>query len=191
MLAHNQSGLLNAAHLARGLAVEGKTIARYLDLLVDLLLVRRLMPWYSNTGKRLVKAPKVFVRDSGITHALLGLTDRESLLGHSIAGASWEGYVTENLINAAPENTACYFYRTSAGAEIDLLLEFPGRELWAIEIKRGLLPKIERGFHHARDDLKPTKCFVVYAGKERYPLTKGIEAISLSVLAMLLSEKAA
>jgi predicted AAA+ superfamily ATPase len=138
MLAHVQGGLFNAAQLARGLAVDGKTVVRYVDLLADLMLVRRLQPLQSNTGRRLVKAPRVFVRDSGIVHALLNIADEESLLGHPVVGASWEGFVIENLIAAAPMRVVPLFYRTGAGAEIDLLLEIPGHGLWAIEIKRGL-----------------------------------------------------
>ena len=187
MLAHGQSTLLNAAQLARGLAVDGKTVARYLDLLVDLLLVRRLAPWHANAGKRLVRSPRVFVRDSGLVHLLLGIGDREALLGHPVAGLSWEGFVTETLINSAPLRTVPSFYRTGAGAEIDLLLEIPGEGLWAVEIKRGLAPKLEKGFHHARADLRPDRSFVLYAGEERYPLTEGVEAISLAALAGILA----
>ena len=138
MLAHVQGGLFNAAQLARGLAVDGKTVVRYLDLLVDLMLVRRLPPFQANVGKRLVKAPKVYVRDSGIVHALLNIGDYEGLLGHPVSGTSWEGFVIENLIAAAPMRTEPLFYRTAAGAEVDLLLEIPKHGLWAIEIKRGL-----------------------------------------------------
>ena len=183
MLAHVQGGMLNAAQLARGLAVDGKTIARYLDLMVDLLVVRRLPPFHANVGKRLVKSPKIYLRDSGTVHALLGLDDHEAVLGHPVAGGSWEGFVVENLLSAAPERTVPSFYRTSAGAEIDLLLEMPGTELWAIEIKRGLSPNLEKGFHHARADLKPTRSFIVYSGKERYPKADGVEAIGLRELA--------
>jgi len=187
MLAHGQSTLLNGAQLARGLAVDGKTVARYLDLLVDLLLVRRLAPWHANIRKRLVKSPKVLVRDSGLVHALLGIGDREALLGHPVVGMSWEGFVTETLINAAPDRTVPSFYRTGAGAEIDLLLDIPGHGLWAVEIKSGLSPRLEKGFHHARADLQPDHCFVVYAGEERYPLREGVEAIGLTTLAGLLA----
>lgn len=183
MLAHVQSGQFNAAHLARGLAVDGKTVMRYLDLLVDLMLVRRLPPFQANIGKRLVKSPKVFVRDSGIVHALLGISDLESLLGHPVAGASWEGFVIENLVAAAPLSTVALFYRTAAGAEIDLLLEIPGHGLWAIEIKRGLTARPEKGFFIACDDLKPDKRFVVNSGNERYAISEGLEAISLRELA--------
>jgi hypothetical protein len=183
MLAHNQSELLNAANLARALAIDNKTVARYLDLLVDLLLVRRLQPWHSNAGKRLVKSPKVYVRDSGIVHALLRLPTREDILGHPVVGGSWEGFVVESLLAAAPEGTDASFYRTPAGAEIDLLLTLPGDAPWAIEIKRGSAPKVGRGFHQACADLKPAKTFVVYGGTERFPLDSRIEAIGLSELA--------
>ena len=187
MLAHMQGGLLNAAQLARGLAVDGKTVARYLDLLVDLLLVRRLPPFHANVGKRLVKSPKVYVRDSGIVHTLLGLDDRDAVLGHPVAGGSWEGFVLENLLSAAPERVRPWFYRTAAGAEIDLVLQMPGGELWAVEIKRGLAPRLDKGFHHARHDLKPTRSFVVYSGVERYPRSEAVEVISLGELASLLA----
>jgi predicted AAA+ superfamily ATPase len=182
MLAHNQSELLIAANLARALSVDGRAIARYLDLLVDLLLVRRLTPWHLNVGKRLVKAPKVYVRDSGLVHALLGLPDLEDLLGHPVTGGSWEGFVIESLLAAAPDGTDASFYRTSAGAEIDLVLALPGNRLWAIEIKRGSAPKLERGFHHACADLNPANRFVVYGGSERYPLNPRTEAVSLAEL---------
>lgn len=188
MLAHAQGGLFNAAHLARGLAVDGKTVGRYLDLLVDLMLVRRLQPFQSNIGKRMVKSPKVFVRDSGIVHALLNIGDEEALLGHPVAGASWEGFAMENLVGAAPLRTVPLFYRTAAGAEIDLLLEIPGHGLWAIEIKRGLSARPAKGFYVACEDLKPERCFVVNSGSERYPVSAGVEAIGVTELAAMLAE---
>jgi uncharacterized protein len=187
MLAHAQGGLLNAANLARGLAVDGKTIARYVDLLSDLMLVRRLQPFQSNIGKRLVKAPRVFIRDSGIVHALLNIGDEESLLGHPVAGPSWEGFAMENLVAAAPERSVPLFYRTAAGAEIDLLLEIPGHGLWAIEIKRGLSARPEKGFIIAREDVKPAKSFVVNSGTERYRVGEGVDAIGLKEIAMILA----
>ncbi|MCA3131123.1 MAG: ATP-binding protein [Rhodocyclaceae bacterium] len=187
MLAHGQGTLLNVAEIARSLAVDGKTVARYLDLLVDLLLVRRLAPYHVNVGKRLVKAPKVYVRDSGLAHALLGIGDHEALLGHPVAAASWEGFVIENLIAAAGPDTVPGFYRTSAGAEIDLVLERPGGERWVVEIKRSSAPTLSRGFHSAREDLKPGRSFVVYAGTERYPVAQGVEAIGPRELAGVLA----
>jgi hypothetical protein len=187
MLAHVQGGLFNAALLARGLAVDGKTVTRYLDLLTDLMLVRRLQPFASNVGKRLIKAPKVFVRDSGIVHALLNIANEESILGHPVAGASWEGFVIENLIAAAPAHSVPLFYRSAVGAEIDLLLEIPGHGLWAVEIKRGLSARPEKGFYLACEDVKPTRSFVVNSGTERYAITLGVEAISLKEMASVLA----
>ena len=181
MLAHRQSGLLNAAEFARALGVDGKTVASYLDLLVDLLLVRRLEPWHANISKRLVKSPRIYVRDSGIVHTLLGLTTLEDVLGHPVAGASWEGFVIETLVAAAPAGTQAHFYRSAAGAEIDLLLTLPGGALWAIEIKRSLTPSLARGFHQACVDLNPARRLVIYPGSEAYPLADGIEIMPLPV----------
>lgn len=184
MLAHNQGTLLNASKLASGLGVSPPTVNNYIGLLCDLLLVRRLPPFHANIGKRLVKSPKTYVRDSGLIHALLGIEDFDELLGHPVVGHSWEGFVVENLLAVAPERTRASFYRTARGAEIDLLLELGGKHgKWAIEIKRSLSAKVERGFRVAMDDLKPDRAFVVYPGRERYPKDKHIEAISLRELA--------
>ena len=188
MLAHNQGQLLNASRLASSLSTSATTISSYIDLLVDLLLVRRLPPLHANTKKRLVKAPRIYVRDSGITHALLGLADYNQLSGHPVFGASWEGFVIENLLSVAPTRTKASFYRTSAGAEIDLILELPGGEKWAVEIKSGLEPKLQKGFYNALEDIKPDRSFVVYAGSDRYPITEKTDAISLIELAQELTE---
>ena len=145
-------------------------MTRYVDLLSDLLLVRRLQPFHRNSGKRLVKSPKVYVRDSGRVHALLGLCTFNDVAGHPVSGASWEGMVIENLLAAAPERTTASFYRTAAGAEIDLLLEIPAHGLWAIEIKRSLSARPEKGFHIACQDLQLDRRFVVNAGLEQYPV---------------------
>lgn len=182
MLAHNQGQLLNGAQLARSLGVSPQTVTRYIDLLVDLLLVRRLPPLTSNVGKRLVKSPKVYVRDCGHVHALLGLATFHDVLGHPIVGASWEGLVIENLLAVAPARTDATFYRTSAGAEVDLVLTFAGGQRWAVEIKRSLSPSLERGFHHAREDLQPDQSWVVYPGHDRYPKADGVEVIGLREL---------
>ena len=179
MLAHHQGGMLNVAHLSRNLGVDVKTVQSYIDLLCDLLLVRRLAPWHTNTGKRLVKAPKVYVRDSGLVHALLNIETKETLLSHMVVGASWEGFCIETLLACAPKGVTGYFYRTGGGAEIDLLLTWPGGELWAIEIKRSSAPKVERGFHSACDDLNPSQKWAVYPGQESYPISADIQAISL------------
>lgn len=188
MLAHGQGTLLNAAKLAASLGISSPTVAGYIDLLVDLLLVRRLRPYHANVKKRLVKSPKIYVRDSGITHALLGIEDYTALAGHPVAGASWEGFVIENLLAAAPLGTVASFYRTQAGAEVDLLLELPGQTApWAVEIKLGMAPALSRSFHNARQDIHPAKAFLVYSGSERYPLAADVEAISLQELARLLA----
>jgi len=183
MLAHNQGGLLNTAQFSRNLGVDVKTVNSYLDLLVDLMLVRRLPPWHANIGKRLVKSPKVYVRDSGLVHALLAIPDKESLLAHPVVGQSWECFVIENLLAAGMGNVQGFFYRTGGGAEIDLLLLWPDGSLWAVEVKRSLSPKLERGFYAACTDLNPAKKFVVYPGAERYRIASDIEAISLAALA--------
>lgn len=189
MLAHSQGSLLNASRLANGLGISAQTVTRYIDLLADLLLRRRLPPYRANVGKRLVKSPKVYVRDSGLVHALLGIADYNPLAGHPVIGASWEGFAIENLLASAPEGTQASFFRTSAGAEIDLVLELPGRSgLWAIEIKRGSSATPRRGFHNAREDLNPARSFVVYSGEGRYPIARDIEAIGLRELAALLQQ---
>ena len=180
MLAHDQGGLLNAAKLAAGLGVSGQSVARYLDLLVDLMLVRRLPPWHANVGKRLVKSPKVYIRDPGLTHALLGLETREALLGHPVVGGSWEGFCIENLIAAAPRGTEASFYRSSAGAEIDLILKLPDHRLWAIEVKRTTAPKVTRGFHIAADDLAVAERLLVYAEDREVPGQGGVRAMPLA-----------
>ena len=190
MLAHAQGTLLNASKLASGLSVSAPTVTGYIDLLVDLLLVRRLQPFYANVRKRLVKSPKVYVRDSGVVHALLGIADHNSLAGHPVVGASWEGFVIENLLSAASPGTKASFYRTSAGAEVDLVLELLGsRGPWAIEIKHSLSASLSRGFRNALEDIKPERSFVITAGSDRYPVAKDVEAIGLRDMVSFLREQ--
>jgi predicted AAA+ superfamily ATPase len=188
MLAHGQGSLLNAAELGRSLGVDGKTVGRYLDLLVDLLLVRRLPPLLANVGKRLVRSPKVLVRDSGLVHDLLGLGDADAVLGHPVAGASWEGFVIETLLAVAPQGCQGWFYRTAAGAEIDLVLEWSPQRRWAIEVKRSLSPRLGKGFHQARADLQPERTFVLTPSATRYPLADGVEVMGLAELAAVLRQ---
>lgn len=182
MLAHNQGQTHNAAALARGLDVNGVTIARYLDLLVDLLLVRRLQPWTSNLGRRLVKAPKVYIRDSGVCHALLGIETVDDLFGHPVVGGSWEGFVVENVVGVLPARASCGYYRTSGGAEVDLVVDLGGGRIWALEIKRSSAPKVSRGFHSACEDLRPARRFVVHGGNESFPLTKDVRAVTVRAM---------
>ena len=179
MLAHRQGGLLNASRLAASMDVSAPAIKRYVDLLVDLMLVRRLPPYFANVGKRLVKAPKVYIRDSGVLHTLLGLATLDDVLSHPVVGPSWEGFAIENLIAAAPFGTVPWFYRTTAGAEIDLLLQLPDQQLWAIEIKRTTAPRTSRGFVLAANDLAAARRFVVYSGAEEFPLSAETTAAPL------------
>ena len=178
MLAHNQGALLNASALAASLGINVRTLQRYLDLLVDLLLVRRLQPWTTNAQKRLVRSPKTYLRDSGLVHALLSIATPDDLLGHPIVGASWEGFVIENLLSAAPEWVQASFYRTQAGSEIDLVLEFSPTRRWAIEIKRAITnPKPSKGFHIGCDDLNVERRLCVYSGTRAYPQPHGVETL--------------
>jgi predicted AAA+ superfamily ATPase len=178
MLAHNQGQMLNAAQIANGLGVSGHTVARYLDIMVDLLLVRRLQPWAANAKKRLVRTPKVYVRDSGLLHALLGIHNQEELLGHPVVGASWEGMLVENILDSLPATARPTFYRTSAGAEIDLVIEFSAKQRWAIEIKRSLSdPRPSKGFYIGCEDLKASRRIVLYPGEEAYPLDAKTEVM--------------
>ncbi len=187
MLAHKQGGLLEVSQLGKNLMIDAKTVHRYLDLLVDLMLLRRLQPWHSNVGKRLVKSPKLYIRDSGLVHALLGIATADALLSHPVVGNSWEGFALETLLNAAPINTTSGFYRTSNGAEVDLLLDMPGQGVWAIEVKRGPAAKPRRGFYSACEDLQPARKFMVHARADRFPIGDGVEAMGLGELARLLA----
>jgi hypothetical protein len=178
MLAHSQGGLLNAQRLAASLGVAWHSAAHYLDLMVDLLLIRRLQPWSSNEGKRLVKSPKIYVRDSGLLHALLNLPTLHDLLGHPVAGESWEGHAIEAILAAAPSARA-YFYRTATGAELDLVLEFSATRRWAFEFKRSLAPQVGKGFHIACDDIDASRRILVYPGQEAFPAKGSIEVMPL------------
>lgn len=188
MLAHKQGTPINSSQLAQNLDISSVTVTRYLDLMVDLLLIRRLKPWTSNIGKRLIKTPKIYVRDSGVTHALLNIISYNSLLGHPVVGASWESFVIENIMSVIPSGVQAFYYRTTGGAEIDLVLEFWGREIWAIEIKRSSSPKLSKGFHNACNDINPDRKFVVYSGSDRFSIGNDIIAISLLSLMNCITE---
>ncbi len=192
MLAHNQGQMLNAAQLASGLGVSGHTVARYLDIMVDLLLVRRLQPWATNSKKRLVRTPKVYVRDTGLLHALLNIRDQEDLLGHPVVGASWEGMIIENILDMCPPRARPTFYRSASGAEIDLVIEFGAKERWAIEIKRSISnPGPSKGFYIGCEDIKASRQFVLYPGAERFRFDPKTEVMPLQTfLKELLLERA-
>jgi len=188
MLAHTQSGILNAHRLAQSLGVGGHAVAHYLDLMVDLLLVRRLQPWTANVGKRLIKSPKIYLRDSGLLHALLGLTTLDDLLGHPVAGPSWEGFALEAILAAAPEGAKAYFYRSAAGHEIDLVVEFSASRRWAFEFKKSLAPIVEKGFYIGCEDVKAKRRLLVYPGTEVYPSRGGVEVMPLLAAVQAIQE---
>ncbi|MCY4420864.1 MAG: ATP-binding protein [Gammaproteobacteria bacterium] len=179
MISNDQGELFNAQRYARSLGVSGHTVSHYLDVLHKLLMLRVLRPWYANTGKRLVKSPRPYVRDSGILHALLGLRTMDDLLSHPVAGKSWEGFVIENLISSTTGRANPYFYRTGAGAEIDLVLEFAPGKCWAIEIKLSSAPTVDRGFYNATDDIGAERRILVHKGKDLFPMRHGVEAMPL------------
>ena len=178
MLAHCQGQLWNASRIAGSLGVDSKTARRYLDVLEDTFMIRQLPPLHANLKKRLVKSSKVYLRDTGLLHALFGIQTHEQLLGHPVAGASWEGWCIEQVLSIVRPNTAAYFYRTLAGAEIDLVLQPPaGEPPIAIEAKFSLDPRPARGFWSALEDLHPARSFIVYPGMEFYPLAENVWAL--------------
>lgn len=183
MLAHSQGALPNASRLAGSLGVSTNTVTRYLDPLADLLLIRRLPPLAANIGKRLVKSPKVYLRGSGLVHALLGLPSLDAVAGQPVAGASFEGFAIENRLAVAPDLTDACFFRTAAGAGTDLVLDLPGGKRWAVEVQLSRSPRPRRGFHFARKALEPARCFVVGSGENRYPIGDGAEVIGRRELA--------
>ncbi len=181
MVAHYHGQTWNSAELARALAVNESTVRRHLDLLSGVFMVRQLAPWFENLGKRQVKAPKVYIRDSGLLHALLGLTTQRDLEGHPKVGASWEGYGVEEVIKALRPDEA-YYWATHNGAELDLLLFRAGRRI-GVEFKRSSAPALTPSMRIAMDDLKLDRLMVVYPGERRFPLAERIEAIPLAEIA--------
>jgi len=189
MLAHNNAQQVNYSKLGESLGFSYKTIKNYIDTLTDFYMLRQIQPWSGNTKKRLVKAPKIYLRDCGLTHRILNISDFESLLGHPAIGPSWEAYILENILNHLSNKWRYSYYRTSAQAEVDLVLEGPKNEVWGIEIKRSSAPKISKGYHYACDDIKATKKFVIYPGEERFPMANEIEAIGLIEFLQLLNPR--
>ena len=187
MIAHNHGQLFNAAQIGQALGgVAHTTIGRYLDLFVDAMMLRRLMPLHANLGKRLVKAPKVYVRDSGVLHALLNLGSVRDLQGHGVAGASWEGMVVEHVIAAAPPGSEVNFYRTSAGAELDVVVSI-GDRLLAFEAKFSRAPKPTRGFWQACTDLHVHSAYVVAPVQSRFPIAATTWVVPIQDVAAILA----
>jgi len=180
MLAHYHGQLWNASTLAGSLGVSAPSVRHYLDILESTFMVRVLQPYSANLGKRLVKSPKVYLRDSGLLHTLLNLPSRDALLGHPVLGASWEGWVIEQILAQAPVGSRPSFFRTASGNEIDLLLELPGGKLCAIEIKHSASPKLGKGFVEVLDALELQSGFVIAPVNEPFPLSQRATALPLS-----------
>jgi predicted AAA+ superfamily ATPase len=168
MIAHHNGGILNAENFSRALGITGPTVKKYLQFLEAAYLIRQLPPWFANSGKRLVKAPKLFIRDSGVLHHLTHISSANSLAGNLVIGSSWEGYVTEEIIRHLPSGISAFFYRTHNGAEIDLVLVKNNKPLYAIEIKHSKAPALSDGFYHAIADIKTSKNYLIYSGEDEY-----------------------
>lgn len=189
MMAHYHGNQINLSEFGRSLETSHTTIKNYLDLLTDFYMVRQLSPWSGNVKKRLVKSPKVYLRDSGILHSLLQISGIDALFSHPIIGASWEGFVIENIINQLDERWEYNYYRTATQAEIDLVLRSPDNEIWAVEIKRTTAPKLTRGFYEACKDIQATHKWVIHANPERYPLPEKAEVIGLMEFLNIVQKK--
>jgi hypothetical protein len=179
MLAHYHGQQAVLSEIAKSLEVSHTTIRTYLDILQDFFMVRQLQPWSGNTRKRLVKSPKIYIRGTGLLNNLLTIPSFEQLMGHPLVGASWEGFVIENIIKLLTPAWVSSYYLSSNQSEIDLVLEGPGREVWAIEIKKSVSPKLSLGFYHACEDIQATKKFVIYSGSDQFPMKGGIEVMGL------------
>ncbi|MEX2365646.1 MAG: ATP-binding protein [Pseudohongiellaceae bacterium] len=189
MLAHLQGETVNHSRLASNLEVDAKTVSHYIDILTDLLLVRRLEPWHANVKKRLVKSPRYYVRDSGILHCLLGINSYDELLSNPVLGKSWEGFAIENILSVLPNRAESFFYRTAAGAEIDLVIRMPSSEIWAMEIKHGVAPKLGKHYSQTCADVGATHKYIVYGGDDEFPVGNDVKMASLSRVMEKLRDK--
>ena len=186
MLAHCQGQQFNASRLGSSLGVSDRTARRWLDVLTDTFMVYQLQPWLPNIGKQIVKTPKTYLSDSGIVHRLLGIGSMDQLLSHPVCGHSWEGFVIQQVMSIMPFLASAYTYRTKNGAEIDLLLKLPGRnQLTAVEIKRSLAPKLQRGFWNAMEDCECDRAFVIYPGEDAWPVKENVTALPLAQLSTI------
>jgi len=182
MLVHSHGGLWNASKIGGSLGISAPTVRHYLDILQETFIVRQLQPYHSNLKKRLIKSPKVYVRDTGLLHTLLRIRDLDDLQGHPSIGSSWEGFVIEQIIGSVPETWQTYFFRTNAGAEIDLLLIDAKNRPVAVQIKYSLSPSVTRGFWNAYEDLGCKRGFVVYPGDESYPIGNNVFTLPIKEL---------
>lgn len=186
MLAHVHGQLWNASRIAGSLGITAPTVKHYLDILEETFIARVLSPWHTNAKKRLIKSPKIFIRDTGLLHALLRIPTGEDLRSHPVAGSSWEGFVIEQLLGRLPRNWQAHYYRTSAGTEIDLLLHDSRNKPIAVEIKLSATPQVTKGFWTAMDDLSCKKGYVIHPGKDAYPLGENVLALPLADLDTIL-----
>lgn len=189
MLAHYHGQQAVLSEIAKSLEVSHTTIRTYLDILQDFFMVRQLQPWSGNTRKRLVKSPKIYIRDTGLLHRLLTIPSFEQLMGHPLVGTSWEGFVIENISTLLTPDWVSSYYRSSNQSEIDLVLEGPAREVWAIEIKKSVSPTLSSGFYHACEDIQATRKLVIYSGSDQFPMKGGIEVIGLVAFLKMIREK--
>jgi predicted AAA+ superfamily ATPase len=187
MVAHLHGQLFNASSIAASLGVSSPTVTRYLDHLVQSLMLRRLEPFHANLGKRLVKSPKIYVRDSGLLHYLLGMRNVHDLMGHPNTGASWEGFCIEQICNHLPTGASVSFYRTAAGAELDVVVE-TGRETTGFEIKFSSAPKVSKGFWQACEDIGVHQAYVMAPVQEGWAMAKDVQVVSPLDIPMLLSK---
>jgi uncharacterized protein len=188
MAAHLQGQLFNASQIAASLGgIAHTTVNRYLDVMVDVMMLRRLPPYFTNIGKRLVKSPKVYVRDSGVLHALLGIATINDLTGHPNAGHSWEGFVVEHICNQLPAGASASFYRTAAGAELDVVVDTGAKRI-GFEVKFSAAPKVTKGFWHACEDVAVSHAYVVAPVQSGYSMAENVDVISpLDIRAILQS----
>ena len=179
MLAHLQGETVNVSKLASNLEVQRSAVNHYIDILVDLLLLRRLQPYYTNVKKRLVKSPRYYIRDSGIAHRLLGIDTYDALLSNPVLGKSWEAFVIENIHSVLPRRAQTYFYRTAAGAEIDLVIKLSSAQIWTVEIKYGTAPKVDKHYGRTCEDVGATRKYIIYGGNDVFPVGNEVTMISL------------
>jgi len=181
MLAHTHGQLTNFSQLAVNMELSRQSVRKLIDILQETFMIRQLQPFYINTKKRMVKSPKTYITDSGILHTLLGINTLDSLMKHSVVGMSWESFCIEQILSQIPRGWETFFYRTVAGAEVDLILQDQiGKPPVFVEFKHSMTPKLTAGFWSAQKDLQPQKCFVIYPGTVAYPLTKSVEVLPLT-----------
>ncbi len=189
MLAHYNGNQINLSEVGRSLELSHTTIKSHLDILTDFYMVRQVPPWSGNVKKRLVKSPKIYIRDTGILHSLLNISSLYTLMSNPALGASWEAFVIENILNSLDTRWQYSYYRTATQIEIDLVLETPDGEVWAIEIKRNSAPKVSKGFIEACNDVKATHKWIINSLEDRYPVSNGIEVIGFTEFIKLISDK--